>query len=289
MKKNTTSQNRHKNELEVASYEMRKEILEMIVKAKGTHIGSAFSIIDLISYLYDDVLHIDPKNPKNPKRDKFVLSKGHGCSALYVILAKHGFFSKKVLASYCTEGSILGGHPDSTRIPGVETSTGSLGHGFPVAVGFALANKIDKNPANVYCLVGDGECCEGAIWEATMIAAQHKLDNLVLIIDNNGLMISGFTKDIVNPISFSDKFKSFGWNTIEIDGHDFNQFIKTFPNVPLKNSKPTVVIANTVKGKGVSFMENEKEWHSALPNEEQMNMAIKELNDKIGTLKKQLV
>lgn len=275
-------------EIELEATKFRKEILEMIVAAKGTHIGSAFSIIDIISYLYAKVLKFDPKNPNKATRDKFVLSKGHGCSALYVILAHYGFFPKNLLKSYCTEDSTLGGHPDSVLIPGVETSTGSLGHGLSVAVGFALANKINKSTAKVYCLVGDGECNEGAIWEAVMVAAHHKLDNLVLIIDDNKLMISGFTKDILDPLSFSDKFHSFGWNTIEIDGHNFNEMIDVFAKVPIKNEKPTVIVGNTIKGKGVSFMENQREWHSMLPNEEQMQVAMSELVDKIDSLEKNL-
>lgn len=274
--------------LELKATQMRKEILEMIVVSGGTHIASAFSIIDILVYLYSKVLNVYPKDPSNPKRDKFVLSKGHGCSALYVVLANAGFFPKSVLKSYCSEGSMLGGHPDSLRIPGVEASTGSLGHGLSIAVGFALANKINKSKSRVYCLVGDGECNEGSIWEAAQVAPHYKLDNLVLIVDDNKLMISGFTKDVLNPMSFSDKFTSFGWNTIEIDGHNFNEFINIFNKAPFKNAKPTVIIANTIKGKGVSFMENQKEWHSMLPSEGQMKIALGELNDKIELVKKQL-
>ena len=273
--------------LQLKSALMRKEILEMIVQARGTHIASAFSIIDLILYLYDKVLKIDPKNPRSEKRDKFVLSKGHGCAALYVVLANYGFFPKEVLKTFCTPGSILGGHPDSARVPGVETSTGSLGHGFSVAVGFALANKMNGNSSKVYCLIGDGECNEGAVWEAAMVAAHHKLDNLVLILDDNKLLISGFAKDILDPLSFKEKFHSFGWNTIEINGHDFNQIMSAFKKVN-RNQKPTVIIANTIKGKGVSYMENKKEWYSMLPNEEEMEVAERELNDRIESIKKKL-
>ena len=275
-------------ELELKAAKNRKEILEMIVASGGTHIASAFSIIDILVFLYDQVLKVNPRNPTDSKRDKFVLSKGHGCSALYVVLANAGFFPKSVLQSYCSEGSILGGHPDSLRIPGVEASTGSLGHGLSVSIGFALANKINKSKSRAYCLVGDGECNEGSIWEAAQVAPHYKLDNLVLIVDDNKLMISGFTKDVLNPISFSDKFASFGWNTIEIDGHNFNEFIDVFNKVQIKNNRPTVIIANTIKGKGVSFMENEKEWHSMLPNDEQMKNALNELNSQIDLIKKQL-
>lgn len=275
-------------ELELKVTQMRKQILEMIVAASGTHIASAFSIVDLVLFLYSKVLSIDPKNPTDIKRDKFVLSKGHGCAALYVVLADFGFFPKSVLNSYTSPGSILGGHPDSSRVPGVEASTGSLGHGFPVAVGFAFANKIDNSKSKVYCLVGDEELNEGTNWEAAMIAAHHKLDNLVLIVDENKLMISGFAKDILDSLSFDEKFRAFGWNTIEINGHNFNEMEKAFEKAPNKNNKPTAIIANTIKGKGVSFMENKKEWYSVLPDEEQMGTALKELNTRIETLKKQL-
>lgn len=282
---------RNKNEvlqLELKATQMRKQILEMIVAARGTHIASAFSIVDLALFLYGKVLNINPKKPTEAKRDKFVLSKGHGCAALYVVLADFGFFPKRILKSYTSPGSILGGHPDSSRIPGVEASTGSLGHGFSVAVGFALANKINKSESRVYCLVGDEELNEGSNWEAAQIAPHHKLDNLVLIIDNNKLMVSGFAKDILDPLSFDEKFRAFGWNTIEIDGHNFSEMIKAFEKDPDKNGKPTVIIANTIKGKGVSYMENEKEWYSMLPNAEQMDVAIGELDSKIEMFKKQL-
>lgn len=278
----------NKNEvlqLELKAAKLRKQILEMIVTAGGTHIASAFSIVDLVLFLYKKILSISPKNPKEEKRDKFVLSKGHGCAALYVVLADFGFFPKEMLNTYTSPSSILGGHPDRSRIPGVEVSTGSLGHGFSVAVGFALANKMNKSKAKVYCLVGDEELNEGTNWEAAMIAAHHKLDNFVLILDNNKLMISGFAKDILDPLSFNEKFRAFGWNTIEIDGHNFNDMIRAFKKAPIKNGKPTVIIADTIKGKGVSFMENQKEWYSMLPNEEQMEIALKQLNDRIESTK----
>lgn len=274
--------------LELKATEFRRDILEMIVKARGTHIASAFSIVDILVYLYDKVLHIDPKKPSDPKRDKFILSKGHGCAALYMALADKGFFPKSVLETYCLEGSILGGHPDSSRVPGVEASTGSLGHGLPVSVGFALADKMNKSSAHVYCLVGDGELNEGSNWEAIMVAAHHKLDNLTLILDDNKLMISGFAKDILNPFSFKEKFLAFGWNAIEIDGHNFSNIYNAFSKIPAKNSKPTVIIANTIKGKGISYMENEKEWYSRLPDEKLMEQARFELHNKITSIKKRL-
>lgn len=281
--------NKHKIlQLELKATSLRKQILEMIVEARGTHIASAFSIVDIVLFLYSQVLRINPKNPRDARRDKFVLSKGHGCAALYVVLADFGFFPKSVLKSYTAPGSILGGHPDSSKVPGVEISTGSLGHGFSVAAGFALANKIDNNNSLVYCLVGDEELNEGTNWEAAQIATHHKLDNLVLIIDNNKLMISGFAKDILDSLSFEEKFRAFGWNTINTEGHNFSTMDKAFHKTTIKNGKPTVIIAETVKGKGISYMENKKEWYSILPNEEQMKIALKELNDRIETLKKQL-
>lgn len=275
-------------QLELKATQMRKRILEMIVGARGTHIASAFSIVELILFLYEKVLKINPKDPKNLKRDKFILSKGHGCAALYVTLADFGFFPKSALNSHTSSGSILGGHPDSSRISGVEVSTGSLGHGFSVALGFALANRINKIKSQVFCLVGDEELNEGTNWEAAWVTAHHKLDNLVLILDNNKLMISGFAKDILDPLSFVDKFRAFGWNTIEINGHNFSEMDKAFEKALIKNGKPTVIIANTIKGKGVSYMENKKEWYSILPNEEEMGIAIKELDNKIEKFKKQL-
>jgi len=283
-----SKQNREVLQLELKATELRKQILEMIVTARGTHIASAFSIVELVLYLYKNVLRIDPKNPNEEKRDKFVLSKGHGCAALYVVLADLGFFPKKLLNTFTSFGSILGGHPDRSKIPGVEVSTGSLGHGFSIAVGFALANKMNHSKYRVYCLVGDEELNEGSNWEAAQIAAHHKLDNLSLIIDENKLMISGFMKDILDSFSLKEKFRAFGWNTIEVNGHNFSDLSEKFKLAPIKNGKPIVMIADTIKGKGVSFMENKKEWYSVLPDEEQMDVAVGELNSNIEKLREQL-
>ena len=282
-----STQNRQFLQLELKATELRKRVLEMIVTARGTHIASAFSIVDLVLFLYKNILQINPKNPDSEKRDKFVLSKGHGCAALYVVLADCGFFPKKLLDTFTTPGSILGGHPDSSRIPGVETSTGSLGHGFSVAVGFAIANKMNKSKFKVYCLVGDEELNEGSNWEAAQIAAHHKLDNLLLIVDENKLMISGPMKDILDSFSLKEKFRAFGWNTIEVNGHNFSELSEKFKLIQMKG-KPTVIIADTVKGKGVSFMENKKEWYSVLPDAEQMKIAINELENNIKKLRGQL-
>lgn len=283
----TSKQNRQFLQLELKATELRKQVLEMIVTAHGTHIASAFSIVDLVLFLYKNILQINPNNPNSEKRDKFVLSKGHGCAALYVVLADCGFFPKKLLSTFTALGSILGGHPDSSRIPGVETSTGSLGHGFSVAVGFAMANKMNKSKFKVYCLVGDEELNEGSNWEAAQIAAHHKLDNLLLIVDENKLMISGPMKDILDSFSLKEKFRAFGWNTVEVNGHDFSDLNEKFKKAFVRG-KPTVIIADTIKGKGVSFMENKKEWYSVLPDKEQMKLAISELENNIERLRGQL-
>ncbi|NQS89532.1 transketolase [Patescibacteria group bacterium] len=270
-------------QLELKSYERRLKILDMILCAGGSHIPCALSIIDIITCLYGKVLNIDARNPKDPRRDKFVLSKGHGVAALYVVLSEMGFFPESELKRYCSVGGILGGHPDSTKVPGIEASTGSLGHGFSVAVGFALANKIDEIESSVYCLVGDGECNEGSIWEAAMSAAHYNLDNLTLIIDNNKLQISGFTKDVLDPLSFVEKFNAFGFNTVEIDGHSFEEISNAFEK-KFDNGKPKAIVANTVKGKGISYMENERKWHGMFPIKEEAKVAKNDLENKVHQL-----
>jgi len=257
----------------------RQRILDMIVKNKDSHIASAFSLVEILVSLYYKILNIDPKNPEWEDRDRFILSKGHGGATLYVTLAEKGFFPKSVLDTLCQPKSILGGHPDMLRIPGVEASTGSLGHGLPIAIGISLAAKTDQKSYRTYCLVGDGECQEGTIWEAAMCAAQHKLDNLTAIVDYNKLQICGPVSDIVNLEPFLEKWKSFGWETVEIDGHNIEEIVSTLKKVPFKKDKPSAIIAHTVKGKGVSYMENVTKWHSMLPDIEELKQAKKELKD----------
>lgn len=249
----------------------------MIGKAGSGHPGGSLSIADILAVLYFQVMNYDPKNSQMPDRDRMVLSKGHGCPALYAALAEAGFFRKEKLWTLRQLGSSLQGHPDMRRTPGVEMSSGCLGLGFSTAVGMALAGKMDKRSYRVYSIIGDGESQEGIIWEAAMFAAHHKLDNLTAFLDNNGLQIDGKVCDISSIEPVVDKWKAFGWETIEIDGHDFGQIIAAVEKAKGIKSKPTMIIANTIKGKGVSFMENEVDWHGVAPNPQQVRQALKEL------------
>ncbi len=252
----------------------------MVVKAGEGHIPSAYSTIELLAVLYSKILSIDPKNPRDPGRDRFILSKGHGCAALYSILAEKGFFSKDELSKYCRPGGILGGHPEMQKIPGVEVSTGSLGHGFPIGIGMALAAKLDDKSYRTFCIVGDGECNEGSIWEGAMSGAHFNLDNITVIVDNNGQQASGDVLEVMNPLDLVEKWRAFGWETVEIDGHSIKEIDRVLSSVPLAKDKPTAVIAHTVKGKGVSFMENQRKWHTMVPNQEEFLLAMKELSSK---------
>lgn len=252
--------------------DLRKKIVDMIYKAGEGHIPSAFSIIDIVAYLYDKVIKFDPKNPKWEGRDYFILSKGHGCAALYVVLEKHKFISQADLDNKSKLGGILGGHPDMTKVPGIEASTGSLGHGVVTAMGIALGLKIRNKRNKVISLVGDGECNEGAVWETALVAANLKLGNLCCIVDNNG------SAEQVLPVTgLAKKWRSFGWKAYEIDGHK-QKDLEIFNKIKLDlNSKPKVVIANTVKGKGVSFMETHGPWHYRVPTKEELVLIYKEL------------
>lgn len=250
--------------------ELRRNIVEMVTKAKEGHIPSSFSIVDLIHFLYASVLRVDPKKPKWEGRDYFILSKGHGCAALYVVLRKFGFLSAEDIASYSLKGGILGGHPDLTKVPGAEASTGSLGHGFPTAAGIALGLKIQKRPNRVYALLGDGECNEGTIWEAALVAAKQQLSNLTAIVDLNGSAAQILP---VDPLLA--KWEAFGWDAVEIDGHDEQAMAKAFAQQT--KGKPRAVIAKTVKGKGVSFIEGHGKWHHRIPDPEELRLILKEL------------
>lgn len=250
--------------------DLRRQIVEMVYHSKEGHIPSAFSIIDIINYLYSKVLRFDSRNPKWEERDYFILSKGHGCAALYIALLKFGFLNAHHIQSYSLAGGILGGHPDTTRVPGVEASTGSLGHGFPTAAGIALGLKIRKKFNRVYALLGDGECNEGTIWETALVANKQKLDNLTAVIDLNGSAAQ------ILPVSpLADKWRSFGWEVYEIDGHDEDDMQKVF-SLSVKE-KPKAVIAHTVKGKGVSFLEGHGKWHHRIPSQEELSLILKEL------------
>ncbi len=253
---------------------IRKDIVKMIHSAKSGHPGGSLSCTDILTALYFSEMNIDPKNPKKEDRDRFVLSKGHAAPALYATLAEKGFFDKEELSSLRKIDSILQGHPDMKNIPGVDMSTGSLGQGFSAACGMAMASKMDNASWRVYTILGDGEIQEGIIWEAAMSAAHYKLDNIVAFLDYNGLQIDGNTKDVMDLGSVCDKFKSFGWNVYEIDGHDFEQILSSLDMARQSEGKPSIVVAKTIKGKGVSFMENEASWHGNAPNDEQLKNAL---------------
>ena len=256
---------------------IRKDIVSMICKSKSGHPGGSLSAVEILTALYFDQMNIDPTNPKMEDRDRFVLSKGHAAPALYATLAERGYFEKEELNHLRKLGSMLQGHPDMKKIPGVEMSTGSLGHGFSVACGMAMAAKLDNAPWNVYALLGDGEVQEGIIWEAAMSAAHYKLDNMIAFLDYNGLQIDGDVESVMNINPIEDKFRTFGWNVITIDGHDFDQIFAALDMAKDTVDKPTMIIAKTIKGKGVSFMENQASWHGSAPNEEQLEQALSEL------------
>jgi transketolase len=260
--------------------EARIAILRMITDAKGSHISPALSMVELLTVLYNKIMRYDSGRPLSPDRDRFLLSKGHGSAALYVTLADRGFFDVKELATFIKAGSKLGGHPEMQKAPGIEISAGSLGHGLPIANGIALFAKRSGASFATYCLLGDGECQEGSVWEGALFAAHHKLDNLTVIVDNNGLQISGKVKDIVNLDPLAEKWNAFGWHAIEIDGHDMQQVYAAF-RAP-SHGKPKAILARTVKGKGVSFMEGERQWHSMLPNPEELKKAMEEVSAPIS-------
>lgn len=256
----------------------RKDILEMTYAAGSGHPGGSLSAIDILTVLYFYTLHIDPKNPKWSERDRFVLSKGHSCPALYAVLADSGFFPKEELLTLRKFGSVLQGHPDMTITPGIEMSTGSLGQGLSVACGMAIAARLDNKDYRIYCMIGDGESQEGNIWAGAMLIAHLKLDNVTVILDRNGLQIDGTTEQVVSLEPLAEKWKSFGWNTIEIDGHDMLQIMSALDKAKNVKGKPTIIIAKTVKGKGISFMENQLAYHGRALNREEMEKAREELS-----------
>ena len=257
---------------------VRKQALEMTVSAGKGHLGGAFSCVEiLVALYYGGIFRINPTDIQNALRDRFIFSKGHACLALYPILADLGFFSPDVLETYGKNGSMLGGHPDHL-IPGVEISTGSLGHGLNVCCGLALAAKMDRIDAVAIALIGDGECNEGSVWEAAIFAASRKLDNLVVIVDNNKIGATTFTSDFFDGGNMAERWRSFGWAVTVVDGHDFGQLLSAYKNLRANNlQKPHVIIAETIKGKGVSFMENRPEWHHGVPQGELLELARKEL------------
>ncbi|MBP6125286.1 MAG: transketolase [Leptotrichiaceae bacterium] len=264
-------------ELQVIAKELRKNIVEMIYRAKSGHPGGSLSIADILSVLYWKEMNVDPINPKSENRDRLVLSKGHAAPALYAALIEKGYVSKDLIPTLRKWHSPLQGHPDMKKLNGVEMSTGSLGQGLSVGNGMALSSKIFKNDYRVYVILGDGELQEGQVWEAAMTAAHYKLDNLVAIIDYNNLQIDGKVSDVMGVLPITDKFKSFNWNVIEIDGHSYEEIIEALNEARNLKGKPTAIIANTIKGKGISFMENNGAFHGAAPNDEQYKQAMEEL------------
>lgn len=246
--------------LDPRSIELRTKIVNTLSISRRGHLAPAFSLVEILRVLYDDVLHYDAKNPALPQRDRFILSKGHGCLALYALLADKGFFPNEELSKFCSMEGMLGGHPEH-HIPGVEASTGSLGHGLSIGVGFALAAKMDASPAKTFVVVGDGECNEGSIWEAALSAAKHRLDKLTVIIDYNKLQSYGSVAEIMPLESLADKWRSFGFGVSEVDGHSVSDLQQTFATLPLQTHKPNAIICHTTKGKGIPFMENDLAWH----------------------------
>lgn len=256
---------------------IRQDIIEMLVPAKSGHPGGSLSAADIVAALYFHEMKVDPQNPQWSDRDRFVLSKGHAAPVLYAALAEKGFFPREELLKLRQTGHFLQGHPDMKKVPGVDMSTGSLGQGISAAAGMALAAKIDGKSYRVYTLLGDGEVDEGMVWEAAMAAAHYKLDNLLAILDYNGLQIDGFNEEVMNISPLPEKWRAFGWNVIEVDGHDIEELISAFALARNAREMPTIIIAKTVKGKGVSFMENQVGWHGAAPSPEQGEKALAEL------------
>lgn len=270
--------------LKKTAIEIRKSVLQMIYKAKSGHTSSDFSCADILTTLYFHVLNIDPENPEDPERDRYIQSKGHAAEVLWAVLAKRGFFPEKELDTFYEFGSRLIGHPNN-EVAGVEMNTGSLGHGLPISVGIALAAKMDNKKYHTYTLLGDGELAEGSVWEGAMAAAHYKLDNLTAIIDRNDLQITGKTEDVMNTEPLREKFEAFGWQVIDVeDGNSIEQLLEAF-NAEHEEGKPKMIIAHTTKGKGFSLAENKAEWHHKVPSEDEYELAMQELDQQLGAIK----
>lgn len=263
--------------LEDIAKKVRMNIIEEVYGAKSGHPGSSLSCVEILTVLYFNQMNIDPENPKMETRDRLVLSKGHASPALYSVLAQRGYFPIEELKEFRKLGSRLQGHPDVKKTPGVDMSSGSLGQGLSAACGMAIASKLKENNNRIYCILGDGEIEEGQIWEAAMTASHYKLDNLCVIIDNNNLQIDGKIEDVINPYPIDEKFKSFGFEVLNVNGHSVEELIEAFEEAKNIKNKPTVIIAKTIKGKGISFMEDKAEWHGKAPSEEEYNQAVEEL------------
>ena len=265
--------------LEKIAVQNRKNILRLMRAGRMGHIGGALSCVDILTALYFKVMRIDPQKPDWPQRDRFVLSAGHKCLALYATLAENGFFSHTILDTYGALGSKLGGHPDMHKVPGVETNTGALGHGLSIAGGMAMGLKMDGLDAKVYVIMGDGELAEGSNWEAAAAASHHKLDNLLVFVDRNHLQISGPTVDVMNYEPLDQRWRAFGWGVREIDGHDLKQIVENATDIPFEEGKPSVIIADTVKSKGVSFAENKADYHYWKATDADLEIAERELDE----------
>lgn len=272
-----------KKSLQKIACKVRMGVIEGTFNAKSGHPGGSLSISDTLTYLYFNKLNVDPKNPEMTDRDRLVLSKGHTAPALYAVLAQKGFFPEEELKTLRHIGAMLQGHP-CIHIPGIDMSSGSLGQGISAACGMALAGKIDSRPYKVYTILGDGEIQEGQVWEAAMFASHYKLDNLIAIIDNNGLQIDGSVEDVMSPYPITDKFEAFGWHVITMDAHDFDDIDRAFNEAEKISGKPVAIIQKSIKGKGVSFMENQVSWHGSAPNKEQYDIAMAELNAQLKEL-----
>ncbi len=265
-------------QLKEKSKEIRRHVVKMAFDGKTSHVGSALSCVDILTALYFKVLNVDPENWQGKECDRFILSKGHGAMAWYAALAERGFIPKDTLKTYAQNGSHLGEHPEAGLVPGIMVTTGSLGHGLSIGIGMAAAKRLEKNPSRVFVLLSDGECNEGSIWEAAMFAAHKKLDNLIVIVDDNHMQAMGKSR-LINALDpLKEKWQAFGWAAKEIDGHDLNSLVHSLEDLPHKKGKPTAFIANTVLGKGVSFMEDDVLWHYQIPSEAQVAQAFKELS-----------
>ena len=284
MKEGTIMDAMTKKELSVVATNIRASIIEGTFRAKSGHPGGSLSIADVLAYLYWKEMKVDPADPKMADRDRLVLSKGHAAPALYAALAHRGYFSTDLIPTLRQVGSILQGHPDMKHIPGVDMSSGSLGQGISAAVGMALGAKLAQENWRVFTILGDGEIQEGQVWEAAMFATAKGLDNLVAVVDNNNLQIDGTVEDVNSPYPIPEKFAAFGWHVIEIDAHDFDQIEAAFAEARAVEGKPTVIVQKSVKGKGVSFMENQCSWHGSAPNAEQYEIAMAELNATLKEL-----
>ena len=271
-------------ELSITATKVRKHAVCGVYNAKSGHPGGSLSVTDILVTLYFEKMNVNPANPSDPDRDRFVLSKGHCAPALYGVLAERGFFKGEEIENLRKLGHFLQGHPDMKSVPGVDMSTGSLGQGVSAANGMALMGKLDNKSYRVYTATGDGELEEGQVWEAAMFAAHYKLDNLTLFVDNNGLQIDGEIEKVMNPMPIGEKYAAFGWHVIEIDGHDFNAISDAIDEAKTVKGKPTCIVCKTVKGKGVSFMENKASWHGVAPKEDEYIAAMAELDEQLKKL-----